>query len=60
MCYSSLTGKIFRRTRFYCQECSSWRETDLDRLCKKSVKPQVERLARTPTMQEAWRDCPST
>ncbi len=39
--------------RFECREC--WSEEDLDRLCEASIAAQVERLARTPTIQEAWK-----
>lgn len=40
--------------RFECRECGSWSDGDLDRLCEASVTAQVERLARTPTLQAAW------
>ncbi|MGB3812760.1 MAG: carbonic anhydrase [Shinella sp.] len=40
--------------RFECRECGSWSDGDLDRLCEASVAAQVERLARTPTLQAAW------
>ncbi len=41
---------------FECRECGTWSETDLDRLCEASVVAQVERLARTPTIQTAWQE----
>ncbi|WP_337184819.1 carbonic anhydrase [Shinella sp.] len=40
--------------RFECRECGSWSDADLDRLCETSIAAQVERLARTPTLQGAW------
>ncbi|KRB49045.1 hypothetical protein ASE04_17795 [Rhizobium sp. Root708] len=40
---------------FGCRECGKWSEPEIDRLCETSVVAQVERLARTPTMQTAWR-----
>lgn len=40
------------RSQFDCREC--WSEPELDRLCETSVVAQVERLARTPTLQAAW------
>ncbi|MBW8298614.1 MAG: carbonic anhydrase [Hydrogenophaga sp.] len=40
-------------SQFDCREC--WSEPELDRLCEASVVAQVERLARTPTLQAAWR-----
>jgi carbonic anhydrase len=40
--------------RFECRECAPWSDADLDRLCEASVAAQVERLARTPTLQTAW------
>lgn len=40
--------------RFECRECGAWSEDDLDRLCEASIAAQVERLARTPTLQAAW------
>jgi carbonic anhydrase len=39
---------------FECRECTRWSEGDLDRLCEATVVAQVERLARTPTLQGAW------
>ena len=41
---------------FECRECGTWSEPDLDRLCEASVVAQVERLARTPTIQTAWQE----
>jgi carbonic anhydrase len=41
---------------FECRECGTWSEGDLDRLCEASVVAQVERLARTPTIQTAWQE----
>ncbi|WP_244484852.1 carbonic anhydrase [Rhizobium sp. Root149] len=38
---------------FACTEC--WSDLDLDRLCEASVRAQVDRIARTPTMQSAWK-----
>lgn len=40
------------RSQFDCREC--WSEPELDRLCEASVVAQVERLARTPTLQASW------
>ncbi|ANH06325.1 carbonic anhydrase [Shinella sp. HZN7] len=40
--------------RFACRECTPWSDADLDRLCEASIDAQVERLARTPTLQAAW------
>lgn len=40
--------------RFACRECTPWSDADLDRLCEASITAQVERLARTPTLQAAW------
>ncbi len=42
--------------QFECLECGAWDESQLDRLCEASVIAQVERLARTPTMQTAWKE----
>ncbi|MCP8896155.1 carbonic anhydrase [Shinella daejeonensis] len=42
-------------TRFECRECGSWSDASLDRLCEASVAEQVKRLARTPTIQAAWK-----
>lgn len=41
-------------TRFECRECGAWSEHDLDRLCESSVREQVQRLARTPILHQAW------
>lgn len=41
--------------RFACRECAPWSDADLDRLCEASITAQVERLARTPTLQAAGR-----
>ncbi|MDI5929531.1 carbonic anhydrase [Rhizobium leguminosarum] len=41
---------------FKCIECGSWSDAELDKLCEASIIAQVERLARTPTLQSAWRD----
>ena len=38
---------------FECREC--WSDGDLDQLCEASIAAQVERLARTPKIQEAWK-----
>lgn len=40
---------------FRCEECGSWSDADLDRLCEVSVASQVKRLARTPILQAAWK-----
>lgn len=40
---------------FECRECGTWSDTDLDRLCERSVASQVKRLARTPILHAAWR-----
>lgn len=40
---------------FECRECSTWSDENLDRLCEASIAAQVRRLARTPTLQAAWR-----
>lgn len=40
---------------FECRECDKWSDADLNRLCEASVRAQVERLSRTPTLQTAWR-----
>jgi carbonic anhydrase len=40
--------------RFECQECEAWSDVALDRLCEASIEDQVQRLARTPTLQAAW------
>jgi len=42
-------------TRFECKDCEAWSDTDLDKLCEVSVIDQVRRLARTPTVQAAWK-----
>ncbi len=42
-------------TRFECKDCGTWSDTDLDRLCEASVAAQVQRLARTPILQAAWK-----
>lgn len=42
--------------QFKCLECGAWSESDLDRLCEATIAAQVERLARTPTLQAAWRE----
>jgi carbonic anhydrase len=42
-------------TRFECRDCEAWSDAELDRLCEASVTEQVRRLARTPTLQTAWR-----
>ncbi len=39
---------------FQCSECGSWDEAELDALCEATVRAQVNRLARTPTLQLAW------
>ncbi|RDL47630.1 Carbonic anhydrase 2 [Ensifer sp. M14] len=41
-------------SHFECRECNRWSDENLDRLCEASVAEQVQRLARTPTMQAAW------
>ena len=43
-------------TSFACHECGDWNNEELDRLCTASVADQVQRLARTPTIQQAWKD----
>ncbi|KWV54148.1 carbonic anhydrase [Rhizobium altiplani] len=40
---------------FQCQECGTWTDLDLDKLCEATIRAQVKRLARTPTLQGAWR-----
>ncbi len=40
--------------QFRCLECGSWTDGELDKLCEASIISQVQRLARTPTMQAAW------
>lgn len=40
--------------QFECQDCGSWTEDQLDRLCEASIISQVRRLARTPTVRAAW------
>lgn len=41
---------------FSCRECGDWNEEGLDRLCEASVAEQVKRLARTPVIQNAWKE----
>lgn len=41
--------------RFSSFACKSATEDDLDRLCEFCVIDQVQRLARTPTLQAAWK-----
>ena len=43
-------------TCFECRESGAWSEADLDKLCEASIIEQVERLARTPTLQTAWQE----
>lgn len=38
-----------------CRECGNWSDSELDRLCEKSVVEQVKRLSRTPLMRNAWK-----
>lgn len=40
---------------FECRECGAWSDDDLDRLCESSIREQVQRLARTPILQQAWK-----
>jgi carbonic anhydrase len=40
--------------KFECHECAKWTDHELDRLCEASIISQVQRLARTPTVQAAW------
>ena len=40
--------------KFSCTESKSWSDDELDALCEASVIAQVERLARTPTLRDAW------
>ncbi|KQV31641.1 carbonic anhydrase [Rhizobium sp. Root1204] len=42
-------------TSFECRDCGAWSERDLDELCEASIIDQVTRLARTPTLQAAWK-----
>lgn len=39
-----------------CPQCGHWNDSELDHLCEQSVAEQVRRLARTPLMQNAWRE----
>ncbi len=41
---------------FQCQECCTWTDLDLDKLCEATIVAQVKRLARTPTLKAAWRN----
>lgn len=40
---------------FECRECGEWNEDDLDMLCERSIREQVQSLARTPILQRAWK-----
>lgn len=40
--------------KFACNEVPDWTDGELDALCEASVISQVERLARTPTLRDAW------
>ncbi len=40
--------------KFQCSQCGSWDDAELDALCEATVRAQVNRLARTPTLQMAW------
>ena len=42
--------------KFQCSKCGSWDDTELDALCEATVRAQVNRLARTPTLQGAWQN----
>lgn len=43
------------KTMCGCRDWSATNDIDLDRLCEESVKLQVNRLADTSTLREAWR-----
>jgi carbonic anhydrase len=40
--------------KFQCSQCGFWDDAELDALCEATVRAQVNRLARTPTLQMAW------
>lgn len=42
--------------KFQCSKCGSWDDTELDALCEATVRAQVNRIARTPTLQGAWQN----
>lgn len=39
--------------QFQCRECTPWSDVELDALCEATVRAQVQRLARTPTIKAA-------